>query len=807
MSRPAVTTLRSTYRLQLTPEFGFDAARGVLPYLRELGVSHVYLSPCLMAVTDSTHGYDVTDPTRVDASRGGEAAFERLLGAAREHDLGVVLDIVPNHLAVSEENPWWCDVLARGRASRYAEYFDIDWNPPEPELTDRVLLPILGDELAVAVAAGHVHVVRTGDDPPALAVYDRRLPLAPESIEAGLLDGPLDAILDAQHYRLELWRTGIERVNWRRFFDVAELIGVRVEREAVFLDTHRRILEWVERGLVQGLRVDHPDGLRDPAGYLTRLRAAAPAAWIVVEKILEPEESLPAAWPVDGTTGYDFLNAASDLFVDDAGELPLSDLCEELTGSCPRFESLRREKQRLVVRELFVGESERLARLARAAFAEDVSTPALRRTLEGVLVEMPVYRTYVVEGRTADTRDRGFIDRACTRAIAHDTRIDPAILERLHAMLCGDESGGRAGAELRARFQQLTGPVMAKGLEDTAFYCDRRLVCLDEVGADPAVFTTTPSGFNAFCRRLHEHWPRTMTTLSTHDTKRSADVRLRIAALSEVPERWRQEVLAWRELATRHRRSATRPSRGAEYLLWQTLVGCWPCDPERVMTHMQKAAKEAKLRTSWLDPDVAYEEALERFVSAVLADDAVTERVTRFVRDLHPGVLVHSLALALLQMTAIGVPDVYQGCEAWRESLTDPDNRRPVDFDGLHERLRSVAEGTAEEIRDRDDAKLWLVHRVLCLLRDDPDAFGEAAEPAPLAVVGEHAERIVAFRRGERVAVVVPRLVVAGGMPRAAHVELPSGTWTDALHGAVVSGDPTAEELFARFPVALLRRH
>ncbi|MBK8977538.1 MAG: malto-oligosyltrehalose synthase [Planctomycetes bacterium] len=803
---------RATYRLQLTPEFGFDSACGVLPYLARLGVSHVYLSPCLLARDGSQHGYDGVDPTRLDTARGGEAAFERLLAGARAAGLGVVVDVVPNHLAASEQNPWWHDVLANGPESPFAHHFDIDWHVDDEELRGRVLLPILGRPLPHAVDDGAVRAGITPGGTPCLLVHDRSLPLSPASVAAGLhRAGDVHALLAAQHYVLEFWRDGLTRLNWRRFFDVTELVGVRVERDEVFDDMHRRLLQYVADGRVQGLRIDHPDGLRDPAGYARRLRAAAPSAWIVVEKILATDEALPADWPVHGTTGYDFLANASGLFVDPRANRPLAELCREFTGRCQPFAELRRDKERLALRELFPAEMARITAIAARALGPGAPPDArLRAVVEALVVAMPIYRTYVPERGTASAQDRRWLDAALVEAasVAMDMA-EANALRRLHALATGDETGGDAGAEWRARLQQLTGPVVAKGHEDTALYCDRRLVCLNEVGSDPGLFGSSRREFFGLCERLHASWPATMTTLSTHDTKRSADVRMRIATLGECVEEWGSAVRRWRQRAARHRAAPSLPLPGAEYLLYQTLIGCWPAAPERVVGYMQKAAREAKLRTSWLDPDPDYERALTTFVRSVLDDRELLEDVEAFVARLLPAAHVHGLSLQLLQLTAVGVPDVYQGCEAWSESLTDPDNRRPVDFAALAAQLEHTTPlGPAAALAgDIGVAKQWLVHRVLGLRRDRPQAFGADAPPERLAVSGPDERCAVAFARGGEIAVVAPRFVLAtGGRPATLDftVALPAGRWRSGWDGAPVGVRPNAAELFEHFPVALL---
>ena len=645
---------RATYRLQLTPSFGFREAAAIVDYLAELGVSHVYLSPVLQAAPDSTHGYDVVDPHRVNDELGGEGGWVAACEALRAAGLGIVLDIVPNHMSIAtpQRNRWWWDVLQHGPASRYARYFDITWQGKQP-------------------------------------------------------------------------------VAYRRFFDIDSLIGLRVEDAVVFADTHHRVIEWVHDGAVDGLRVDHIDGLRDPQGYLDLLHGGTDGAWIVVEKILEGDERLPSSWPVAGTTGYDFLNLVNGLFVDPAAELPLSDLYAELTGEKASWDDVVVEKKLQMLRGSLAPDLDRLPH------------PELHEVLREVAASFSVYRTYVRprEG-VANADDRAHIEAAVATATARRPDLDADDFDHVRRLLLGEYP---EEYDLVERFQQFTGPVMAKGVEDTAFYTFNRFLCLNEVGGDPGCFGRSIEELHRWCA---EHGDGMLAT-STHDTKRSEDVRARLSLLSRVPDRWAEFARRWV--------SDGPVDRNTQYHLLQVLVGAWPLSVERAVAYMEKATKEAKVHTSWTDPDPAYDAAVRALVESWSGDAVFQSELTAFVEPLvEPGRVV-SLAQALLKLTAPGVPDIYQGTELWDLSLVDPDNRRPVDFE---ERRRLLT--------DPDDKLLVVTTALHARVR---------GEYEPLT-----GDNVVAFGRGGKHVTVVPLNVF-----RETSFDLPSGEWRDLLPGLPVS--------------------
>ena len=625
----------------------------------------------------------------------------------------------------------------------------------------------------------------------------------------------LDRLLRRQNYRLAFWRTASEELDYRRFFNIETLVGVRVEDPDVFADTHALVLELVRRGAVDGLRIDHVDGLRDPAGYLARLREASGGVYTVVEKILETGETLPADWPVAGTTGYEFAARVDGLFVDSRSEAAMTRCYERFTGEPGPFHEVAYHAKRAILRGALRAEVDRLtAVLAAACEGHRRQRDHTRRDLRDALVELvaafPVYRTYTQPGRPASDADRAAVRAARRAAAERRPELDAELLDFLEALALLELSGP-AEVEFGLRLAQLTAPVMAKGVEDTAFYRYNRLVSLNEVGGDPGVFGRSPDAFHRDTAAAAARWPETMLTLSTHDTKRSADVRARIHLLSEIPDAWEEAVGRLAARAERHRRGDA-PDRSAEYLLYQTLVGAWPLDPERAVAYMRKAAREAKLHTTWENPAPAYEEALEGFVRGVLADEAFVavlegflarERIAERGRET-------SLAQTALLLACPGVADVYQGTELWDLSLVDPDNRRPVAY-GLRARLlASLGEAPPEVELALDDAgvsKLWLIARALADRRRRPEAYrGAGYEPLPLD--GAKAEHAVAFSRGA-LAAVAPRLVAGRGEGWGdTSVRLPAGRWTHALTGAPIGrgGPVRLAELLAPFPVAVLAR-
>lgn len=812
----------ATYRLQLHANFTFHAAAAVLPYLSALGVSHVYLSPVLEAGPGSTHGYDVADVTRVSAVLGGADGLAELFGQLRRFGMAAVIDIVPNHMATVATNHWWWDVLEHGQTSVHAPVFDIDWSPPDPELYGKVLLPVLGDHLGAVLARGELGVVAEGESVQ-VEYFAQRFPvnaagraLVAENPRLGEHPEALADLLDAQFYRLANWRTAAEEINYRRFFDITSLISVRVEQPDVFEAVHATLVELVAGGPVDALRIDHPDGLSDPRGYFERLREVLPATRLLVEKILAPGERLRGDWPVDGTTGYDFLQRAGGLFVDPEGEKSISDFYADFTGHSEPLAAVVREKKRAVLETSFDGDVRRLVEALHAVCRQaDVRLDYSRRQLRQVLVEVvasfPVYRTYAVAGTAVAAEDREAIGQALASARRRSAPLDAGILDFLEVILCGECPPGLTAAEFVARFQQLCSPVMAKGVEDTTFYTYDRLLALNEVGCDPARFGISPAAFHEESTHAQRDWPHGLNCLSTHDTKRSGDVRARIALLSEMPDAWGEEVRRW----AAHNAPAwhgREPDRSAEHLLYQTLVGAWPIAAERLAAYMQKACREAKTFTSWTDPDPDYERRIAEFVAGVLGDEGFVQMLGGFVAPLVAPGRVNSLAQTLLKLTAPGVPDTYQGCELWDNSLVDPDNRRPVDYPHRARLLGELPKMDVGAVMARAEEglpKLHLVHKALALRRRRPAAFGagEAGGYAPLTVAGGRLRHVVGFRRGECVAVVVPRLVLRlAGDWQDTTVELGAGSWLNVLDGTRHTDGVALADLLGRFPVALLER-
>jgi (1->4)-alpha-D-glucan 1-alpha-D-glucosylmutase len=791
----------STYRVQLRPPgeqhpgFGFDDAAAVVPYLADLGVTHLYCSPYLQAAPGSTHGYDVVDHSRLNAELGDQAAFDRMVAACREAGLGILLDVVPNHMAVSEPeslNAQWWSLLRDGRESPYAAWFDVDWDGADNP--GKVLVPVLGAPLGEVLDQ-----LELLDD--RIRYYDHEVPIKPGT----RVDGDVLATLEQQSYRLCSWRVAGEELNYRRFFDVTTLTGVRVEVPEVFDATHELLLGQLRDGVLDGLRIDHPDGLADPGGYLDRLADATGDAWVVVEKILEPGEQLPEQWRTAGTTGYDALNRVLGLLVDPAGEAPLTALWTSTTGDDASYEQVVERTKHLVLTKVLAAEVNRLTelglRVCRTDPAlRDTTRQAFREALVEVLAGFGVYRAYLPPAGPADEQAREHVDAAVATAL----QVLPgraAEIEVVRRLVLAEGPTGPAAEEFVTRFQQTCGPVMAKGVEDTAFYRYLRLSALNEVGGDPGRFGVPAEEFHTACAEQAEHWPVSMTTLSTHDTKRSEDVRARLVLLAQCPAEWGDAVTRWRAAAAAHR-SPAGPDPVTEQLVWQTLVGAWPLTADRAVAYVEKATREAKAQTSWVDPVPAFDEAVQSFVSAVLADPALVAEVEAFVDRLTPAWQVTALAQKALQLTMPGVADVYQGSELWDLSLVDPDNRRPVDWDARRQALAALDAGVPG-LDDLGTAKLALVARVLRLRRDDRDAF-LAGGYAPL----DAGARAVGFVRGDRVVTVAPT--------RALEVErtgwgddavaLPAGSWTDVVTGAQRSGTVPLAELLDGFPVAVLRR-
>lgn len=807
--------LIATYRLQLNRRFTLADAARISPYLRGLGISHPYFSPVLTAVPGSDHGYDVCDPTSVSADLGGTEGLHAIFKTLQEAGQGCVIDLVPNHLAASHDNAWWWDVLKNGRASPHASKFDIEWEPANSAHHGKILLPLLGAHPGELLERGELNMRRSPDGEWQVIYGELRFPVNAEG--QSLLeqeDADPGAVLDRQFYRLCHFRLASEEINYRRFFMVQSLAAVRMEDSAVRDATHARILEALANGPVDGLRIDHPDGLRDPAGYFAYLREQLPDTWIVAEKILETAEELPD-WQVDGTTGYDFLQLAGGLWVDPAGEKALTEFYADFTGNLEPYGVQVREKKRRIIQEGFRGEVGRLARFLRSACeARRLDFP--RSMLEEVITELvvcfPVYRTYVVDGESATGPDRSYIAQAIATVRGNPWNFEPVLLDVLEKLLCGDLPDTPDSADFIARFQQLTSPVMAKGVEDTALYCYDRLVSLNEVGGDPTRFGITPDVFHMENTRAHARWPLRMVTTSTHDTKRSEDVRARIAVLSELGLEWSNRVKKWAEHNFRAWQGHL-PDRNAEYLLYQTLVGTWPITEERLQDYMLKACREASRYTTWSAPDSGYEDIVRNFVHEILTDPAFILDLEDFTGRILTAGRVNSLAQTLLKLTSPGIPDIYQGCEIWDNSLVDPDNRRPVDYEAREELLRFLElDPPVDRILEKMETgapKMHVIRRALDLRRRHEPSFGPGAAGAysPLLVSGPRLANVVAFRRGENVAVIVPRLTAAAPADWGDTVVLLSpGLWKDAFTGLTHSGATRLQNLLVDFPVALLEK-
>jgi len=860
----------ATYRLQLHVGFPLDAAGRILPYLAELGISHVYLSPCLQAVPGSRHGYDVTDPSRISDDLGGEAAWARFVDSARANQLRILLDIVPNHMSASQHNPWWDDVLAHGPFSEYAAFFDI--RIPANQ-SFRVHLCTLARAYGDALEAGEL-TLEIKDGRPRLRHYDDTWPLGPASW-GDLLTAPaserhrdrcfselerllgrgvpddaeralyrrhagraeellsearnrdhlqsavdnlvreperLDAILQRQFFMLHGWKLAGELTNYRRFFDVSSLAGIRTESAQVVAATHARIETMISRGEVDGLRVDHPDGLRDPLTYFKRLRELLPDGRVYVEKILENDERLMDDWPIDGTVGYDFLAKVNRLWMDDQRLDALTATYSDFTGHPVNFAALVREKKREIVDSTFSADLERLAvaaiKSARARWrTRDISPRHLREALARVTVALSVYRTY----RTADTRhddDKRVVMEAVQSARIGSTEIDGAAFDFLLTLFTKPHLD-ELDADFVAQWQQLAPAVMAKGVEDTTFYCFDRLVSCNEVGAQASLVGISADKFHEFCHTLSDRWPNNMLATSTHDNKRSEDVRTRISVLSEIPDRWSEALHAWSQMTAPAWKNRT-PDRHAEYLLYQTLIGAWPINQERCWQYMLKACREAKIRTSWHEPNTGYEENIRGFVDGVFQTPEFIASLESFIAPLILPGRINSLSQTLIKMIVSGVPDFYQGTELWDLSLVDPDNRRPVDF-GLRTDLvrRCKHLSAAEAIRDWDSGlpKLWLTARVLALRRERPEEFSDQSRYQPLVAQGAHLGNLLAFRRGENLIAVVPRFTMTvSGEWGDTRLSLPRGTWKNRFTDALLRGAASPPELFDAFPVALFSR-
>ena len=855
----------ATYRLQLHAGFPLGAAQQVLPYLAELGISHVYLSPCLQAVPGSQHGYDVVDPSRISDDLGGEKAWSAFVQAARSCGLRILLDIVPNHMSASQHNAWWDDVLAQGPYSPFAEFFDIR-NPPNAPFC--VHLCSLAKPYGAALEAGELSI-DVVDGLPRVRHYENSWPLATASwgellaaenarcfeeltqlraagspseedrcaykrhatqarilldraAKSGQLQAALsrlrgsiellDAVLQKQYYQLHGWKLAGELTNYRRFFDIDSLIGLRVELPAAAAASHARIERMIAGREVDGLRVDHPDGLRDPLQYFERLRASLPEGRIYIEKILENDERLKEDWPIDGSVGYEFLAKVNRLWMDDQRIDVLTATYADFTGHSVNFGKLVREKKLAILESTFSASRDLLTAAALAIArsdwrTRDLSPQHLQAALEKLVTMLPIYRTYRT-AKSLDEEDKRVLLEALQGARIGTPEIDAAAFDFLAALFTKPLLN-EAEADFVAKWQQLTPAVMAKGVEDTMFYCFDRLVSCNEVGSQASLVGISADKFHEFCHYLSDRWPNNMLATSTHDNKRSEDVRARISILSEIPERWAEALHQWSQMNADAWQNRL-PDRHAEYLLYQTLIGAWPIDRDRAWGYMLKACREAKINTSWHEPNVSFEEKIRGFVGGVYDSPDFIASLERFVEPLILPGRINSLAQTLIKMVAPGVPDFYQGTELWDLSLVDPDNRRPVDFTRRAQLMRSARKlGAAEALADWDSGmpKLWMTARILNVRKARPEDFSPASKYQPLVAQGSHLGRLLAFRRGDNLIAVVPRFTMTlAGEWADTRLPLPGGAWRNCFTDQVIQREVLPAALFELFPVALLIR-
>jgi (1->4)-alpha-D-glucan 1-alpha-D-glucosylmutase len=873
----------STYRVQLHAGFNFRDASAIADYLALLGVSHLYASPYLQSAPGSTHGYDLVDFRAVNEELGGSSGHEAFCQRLGECGLGQILDIVPNHMSLAQNNVYWLDVLENGHASRYIDYFDIDWQSGEERLRNKILLPILENQYGVVLSSGAIKLTRS-EMRFQIVLGDTRLPVSPSSMRAflapaaqalrsdtlafladslaritpqiadgadamftlrrdrkilfslfheylteqsdavgtidaaiGAINGnidSLDAFLQEQHYRLAYWRSADQDLGYRRFFDVNSLVGVRVELEPVFFDTHRLILQWLKDRVLDGVRVDHVDGLRDPQHYLERLREAAPDAWMGVEKILARNETLSPSWPVNGTTGYDFLNLVNGLLVDREGLTALDDIYKDFIGEETDYPRLVHDKKIAVEAEALGSDVNRLTSIfVRICEADrdhrDHTRAEIRHAIREVAACFPIYRTYVLPDSEVSELDAAVIQTAVNVAAGYRSDIDRGLFDFIADVLLLRRTGPLE-SEFLLRFQQFTSPVMAKGLEDTALYCYNRLIGLNEVGCNLSQPVVSIDDFHRFNAQAQQSHPTGMVTLTTHDTKRGEDVRARLAVVSEIPQYFKAALARWFAMNSVFRVKGV-PDPNTEYLYYQTLIGAWPISVDRVIAYMEKAAREAKQQTSWIHNNAAFEEALKTFIRQTLSNENFCEEVDAFVKLINKAGRINGLAQTLLKYTVPGVPDLYQGSELWDHRLVDPDNRGPVDYGERRRLLNEISGLTVRQVMDRMEEglpKLWTVSRALRVRRQYPECFNAEGGYRPLLASGDMQDNIVAFVRGDRAITVAPRLshAVTDGWKETV-ITVPAGRWINVLADSEVSGGrKKIDELLSEFPVALLTR-
>lgn len=924
------SALLATYRWQFHQGFTFRDALALVPYLHELGVSHVYASPIFRASPGSLHGYDVADHNEINPEIGTREEFDALVAGLRQHGMGLIVDFVPNHMGISDpNNEWWMNVLENGPASPYAGYFDVEWRPLKPALENKVLLPILGDQYGRVLERGELRL-KFEDGAFTLECPGAVLPIAPRTVRPLLLraaeilgDAPdelhsiitalenlptreqtdaakvaervrekriirerlvrlcevdpsvhaaiqsavtewqdgsdpknldrLDALITEQPYRLSYWRVAAEEINYRRFFDVNSLAAIRVEVPEVFEATHRLLLELFAKGSLDGVRIDHIDGLARPAQYLETLRQKITEAthgktcgWVFVEKILGAGEKLRSGWHTDGTTGYEFATQVMHALVERGSEAKLTQCYEKFLGDHTDFREMVCQSKRLIMQLTMASEvnvlGTMLSRLAEShRWYRDFTVNALTTAIREVIASFPVYRSYIDPEHAVEDADATVISQAIALARRRNPALERSVFEFIRLVLLPpadnphplDEEVRRAFV---VKFQQCTGPIMAKGVEDTAFYVYNRLVALNEVGGNPGVFSAPLEVFHKQCIARQADWPGNLLATSTHDTKRSEDVRARILALSEMPLEWSQSVRKWHTVNRKHKETlegVLAPDANEEFFLYQTLLGSWPLQPmseveradyvKRIQEYMTKSLHEAKVNSSWIDPNDSWDKAVAGFVERILKPGSKNRFLSLFeplaatVAELG---MVNSLSQTVLKLTTPGVPDFYQGTELWDFSLVDPDNRRPVDYAARRESLEALASASPHELLTswRDGRiKLFLIRTLLQLRRRQPVLFSSGSYE-PLTTSGRHADRCLAFHRGisgAGMVVVVPRLTRPLGFPPVGECwedtllhlpDPPAGAWRDVFTGETVSGAGTAKlaDLFAGLPFAVL---
>lgn len=976
----------STYRLQFNNQFHFEHARKLIPYLQELGITHLYSSPILKARKGSQHGYDIIDHNEVNPEVGTEEEFRQLATELKARGMGLLLDIVPNHMGVGYgDNPWWQDVLQNGRTSIYAEFFDIDWEPLKAELRNKVMLPVLGQPYGADLEAGNIKLAWQGGTF-VVKYFDKVLPVDPQTIpliftsevsgghnsdeqtsaalgefntlinsfgrlpandatapeeirrrqdgipvlleqlkhlasESPTVRQQIDAaiggmngdpahrqsfdglheLLEKQAYRLAFWRVSGEEINYRRFFDINDLVGLRMENPRVFAETHKLIRKFLGENLVAGLRLDHPDGLLNPSQYIMRLQRLCAASrclgaepvpplaadgielevhsafgqqqpdhehaplYLLAEKILERGEHLPCFWPVAGSVGYDFTNSVNGLFIDARHKRLFTKLYERVIGGSFDPDQLIYESKRLVMRRALASEINVLAHILNEISnqdrrARDFTQGVLREAIRETIACFPVYRTYIDERAHVSESDRKYIQQAIACAKQKNGTLAPAVFDFLQGILLladmesdGNVYGYRRKLYFTLKFQQLTGPVMAKGLEDTACYVYARFISVNEVGGSPAEFGTCVPEFHQANQERAEHWPHSMLTTSTHDSKRSEDVRARLDVLSEIPGPWATQVMKWRRINRPRKAKLTdgrvAPDNNEEYFLYQTLVGAWPLKMQgendrlefvgRIQQYMEKAIHEAKINLGWLNPNPEYAKAVNSFLEEVLSPahrgkaNLFWESLQKFVSPVIYFGLINSLAQTVLKLTCPGVPDIYQGQELWDFSLVDPDNRRQVDFELRKQRLdqlsgrehgQNAVNICQDMLRDCRDGrlKIWVTSRALRFRREHKPLFQNGSY-LPLPIRRGREEHVVAFARRysrEAAIIVVPRLSYTlmrgreepplGVIWGDSELALPPEAIGSRLHN-VFTGESyevgesiLCREVFANFPVALL---